>query len=261
MSAKRAIVSYDDLYDEFDSEFDPTLPTSAPATTTTASTRVRSTITVSGANGDNDSCTSASDCEDEGVPAMQRDWDDRDLIRAWDSTISAYRRQHALMMEDESYRAEQHASESRVGLWARVDNGPAVRKKRRHEPVAGMQAPAAAEVSAEAVDMAGAAGFTGFGVPASEDDALSKLNMSWYYAGYYAGYYQAFRSGIAGSAPASTSASASAEAAAATSAAAVTPPRPTANNANGGAGSVAHPQPRQQEPHDTDSSEHIVIIE
>ncbi|KAJ2787187.1 hypothetical protein GGI15_000907 [Coemansia interrupta] len=271
MSAQRAIVSYDDLYDEFD-----VAPVSAPATLTRRK-RMRSTITISGTPGqDPDSCTSASDTETDQVSAMQRDWDDSDLIRMWDSTVAEYRRQHALLMEDEAYRAQQHRSESWIGQWTSVDGRPVDAKKKRRvgkavetqQPVAIEAAETSAEMSAQTVDPAG---FTdaGFGVPTSEDDALNKLNMAWYYTGYYAGYYQveygivlAYRSGIAGSTSttSTTTTTTSAPAEAPAAAAAAPPPPLTTNDAVGGSTDcVVHPRARQQGPRDAGSPEHIVI--
>ncbi|KAJ1845342.1 hypothetical protein LPJ73_004885 [Coemansia sp. RSA 2703] len=185
--AKRTIVSYNDLYDEFGDDL-IAAPASAPATVS-APGRVLSTITVSG--GNDDSCTSESETEGQGVVGMNGDWDDSDLIRAWDSTISSYRRQHALLMEDESYRAEQHASESIIGQWSSVESGAGGKRKRRHEPPVKRHEPVVERQDLVAQEPAAdVAGFTGFGLPTSEDDALSKLNMAWYYAGYYAGCYQ-----------------------------------------------------------------------
>ncbi|KAJ1962171.1 hypothetical protein GGI12_002805 [Dipsacomyces acuminosporus] len=165
MMAERQIVSYDDLYS--DDEAQPEA-SAAPAVGAKEDQQQESAA----------SCTSESEAESNGgdadiggVLARSNTWDDSELIRAWDSTIGEYRKQHAAMLNDSEQRAEFHKSESKVGEWAPAGesnrDGGQPRKKRRRE----------AEISPPQA-------------PASEEEALYMLNMSWYYTGYYACCYQ-----------------------------------------------------------------------
>ncbi|KAJ2521145.1 hypothetical protein GGI11_002096 [Coemansia sp. RSA 2049] len=82
--------------------------------------------------------------------------------------------------------AQRSTSESVVGRWMPAESSAASGAK--HQPKR--------KRSAEEPDIVTAVDAGGPAPPESEEDALHKLTMAWYYAGYYAGYYQAaYRTG------------------------------------------------------------------
>ncbi|KAJ1644718.1 hypothetical protein J3B02_001761 [Coemansia erecta] len=203
----REIVSYDDLYSE---EEHNQGQATAQNNTSSKKRKPKQPVTIeSRMDADDDSCTSSSSSSDDDDDEIQNgehstaghsrgDWDDTDLLRAWDSTISEYRREHALLMNDEEYKAMQHRNESRVGKWADVRDVESA-KKRRIEETAQQEQQEQTHSNDYQYDWEAAAWPVGsLAPPQSEDDALHKLITAWYSAGYYAGYYQAFRSGIGG---------------------------------------------------------------
>ncbi|KAJ2491425.1 hypothetical protein IWW37_002309 [Coemansia sp. RSA 2050] len=174
--ASRPIVSYDDLYsgDEAEGTIQPEQqqrPHSAS------------------------SHTSAEDSDAEGlcvgdIIAQPGAWDDSDLVRAWDSTVEEYRKQHASLLGDSAFRATMHETESRVGQWSSVvpenlDTAEASGSKKRRRGVdthLSAMEPGYEDYTRALPEYPEA--------PLNEEDALSKLNMAWYHAGFYAGYYQ-----------------------------------------------------------------------
>ncbi|KAJ1730330.1 hypothetical protein LPJ72_004528 [Coemansia sp. Benny D160-2] len=166
MAAKRPIVSYDDLFED-ENEGENTT-TQAPAIEHHAEAMAAET-------SDNDS-------DDIGADA----WDDTELIRAWDGAIADYRKHHAELVGDPTYMAQRSTSESVVGRWMPAESSAAPGAKRQPKR----------KRSAEEPDIVAAVDAGGPAPPESEEDALHKLTMAWYYAGYYAGYYQAaYRTG------------------------------------------------------------------
>ncbi|KAJ2696387.1 hypothetical protein FB645_006220 [Coemansia sp. IMI 203386] len=199
MSA-REIISYDDLYSEEEPAQTPaTKPRNKPRSTNKR--KPKHPVTIEAIDANDDSCTSESDNE---AHHGHRDWDDSDLLHAWDSTINEYRREHALLMGDAEYRAEQHKEESRVGKWGQVGRAEG-NKRRRNEEMAEQTTFEQENEDAQRVVGDGQQNWEtamwlpgNLEPPQSEEDALHRLSISWYSAGYYAGYYQAFRSASKG---------------------------------------------------------------
>ncbi|KAJ2802759.1 hypothetical protein H4S07_004617, partial [Coemansia furcata] len=169
--ASRQIVSYDDLYDADEAE------------NTTQPEQQRP-----------HSASSHTSIEEEGlcagdIIAQPGAWDDSDLVRAWDSTVEEYRKQHSSMLGDSSFRATMHETESKVGQWSAVTESLDIaaesssKKRRRGVGTKLNNTDPEYEDYANALPAYPEA-------PLSEEDALSKLNMAWYHAGFYAGYYQ-----------------------------------------------------------------------
>ncbi|KAJ2662669.1 hypothetical protein IWW48_001727 [Coemansia sp. RSA 1200] len=166
MAAKRPIVSYDDLFED-ENEGESTKP-HAPAIE----------------QQPEEMAAESSDNDSDGIGANA--WDDTELIRAWDGAIADYRKHHAELVGDPTYMAQRSTSESVVGRWMPAESSAAPGAK--HQPKRKRSAEEPGIVAA--VDAGGPA------PPESEEDALHKLTMAWYYAGYYAGYYQAaYRTG------------------------------------------------------------------
>ncbi|KAJ2305109.1 hypothetical protein IWW55_002103 [Coemansia sp. RSA 2706] len=163
MAAPRQLVSYDDLFDNDESADSP------------------------------QSHQQPADVESDGaetsdVMARADAWDDSELIRAWDSTIADYRKHHADILGDTDQRSSQRELESRVGRWISADSESDRKRKRGSLDEAQSDSDARphgqeiAEWAAQAEP------------PQSEEDALHRLNMAWYYIGYYTACYQALRS-------------------------------------------------------------------
>ncbi|KAJ2004575.1 hypothetical protein GGI04_002558 [Coemansia thaxteri] len=185
--AARQKVSYDDLYSADEAE---------AGVEAEAEQRPASAQSSNASGGDDGS---EDDAYAGGIAAQAGTWDDSELVRAWDSTIEDYRRQHASILGDSELRATLHKTESKVGQWAAVEEelaGAAAMtnssKKRRHgaDDVI-MRDPTESGGEAGAMAQEYASTLPGFPEPPqSEEDALSKLNMAWYHTGFYAGYYQ-----------------------------------------------------------------------
>ncbi|KAJ2802070.1 hypothetical protein H4R21_002560 [Coemansia helicoidea] len=175
MAAPRQLVSYDDLcYGESDAG-----ASAACAPCDSPRSRPEQRDDVGGSDHDDDDDVAATHAEK---------WDDTDLIRAWDSNIASYRQTHAAMMEDGEYMSRQHEQESRVGQWAPVAEDVPSRKRPRTAALSAPGGPACSSIEEWALQLE---------APQTEEDALHKLNMAWYYVGYYAACYQGFRSATA----------------------------------------------------------------
>ncbi|KAJ1732220.1 hypothetical protein LPJ61_002153 [Coemansia biformis] len=196
MAAPRQLVSYDDLFDGEDAAGEPSAhaPQDGP----------QDNSGLDGDAGDDDAGSDGNygDSDDMAIVAAHADaWDDSDLIRAWDSHIEGYRREHASMMEDKEYMARQHEQESRTGQWAPVmeEAGAGPSRKRRRGPGEGADsahAHGSAKLPGTEVSTGDQAcqGIDKWAAqlepPLSKEDALHKLNMAWYYVGYYTACYQ-----------------------------------------------------------------------
>ncbi|KAJ1993970.1 hypothetical protein GGI25_001825 [Coemansia spiralis] len=180
--AGRQIVSYDDLFTDTENE----------------------AVGLQGGlrNLHPDQASDSSSTSDDGMGssaiAHPDAWDDSELIRAWDSAIGDYRKHHADLLGDETYLAQRHR-ESAVGEWEHVQSATAQkdeqqagtdkkRKRKEAEPTESVEQPGGGENEECAAELG-----TYPEPPQSEEEALYKLNMAWYYAGYYAGYYQVSR--------------------------------------------------------------------
>ncbi|ORX68570.1 hypothetical protein DL89DRAFT_268380 [Linderina pennispora] len=167
--SKRQIVSYNDLFSE--TEEAGQAGTSEPAPSSVEET---AKVDVS------------------EIVSCQGTWDDSELIQAWDSTIADYRKQHANVLGDQQAAEERRQTESKVGEWKAVEDIEQVDAGRTTKRA---RTESASEGHGESQCEYGGWQVSNPEPPASEDDALYRLNMSWYYAGYYAGYYQAYRHG------------------------------------------------------------------
>ncbi|KAI9503391.1 hypothetical protein BX070DRAFT_235080 [Coemansia spiralis] len=168
--AGRQIVSYDDLFTDTENE----------------------AVGLQGGlrNLHPDQASDSSSTSDDGMGssaiAHPDAWDDSELIRAWDSAIGDYRKHHADLL------ATKHTWHSGTGrsATAQKDEQQAgtdkKRKRKEAEPTESVEQPGGGENEECAAELG-----TYPEPPQSEEEALYKLNMAWYYAGYYAGYYQA----------------------------------------------------------------------
>ncbi|KAJ2338503.1 hypothetical protein GGF43_006862, partial [Coemansia sp. RSA 2618] len=177
MAAPRQLVSYDDLFDSDEDTADTAQQQQQQA---------------------------ESESEDDGVGSIMARtdaWDDTELIRAWDGTIADYRKFHAGVLGDETQRSAERQLECKVGQWTAVSTSPS-RKRKRELPNAGSEAAYtdskdaytdSKDANAEGAQHAGqeiAEWAAQSAPPQSEEDAMHRLNMAWYYVGYYTACYQ-----------------------------------------------------------------------
>ncbi|KAJ2559593.1 hypothetical protein EV175_000276 [Coemansia sp. RSA 1933] len=182
MAERRAIVSYDELYD--DTEEQPATGTEHRRTT------------------EEEEEEEEEEIDDVGSAMANPDaWDDSELIRAWDGAIGSYRKHHAKILDDSIYLEQRTAHESAIGAWLPIasDTGGSTtthttNNVARHSSDlvgSGCKRKRTTETDDSPPDVG-----VGPEPPVSEQDAMHKLTTAWYYAGYYAGYYEAmYRSG------------------------------------------------------------------